>query len=99
MLGVILAAAYSILFIFLIKRMIFFSIDGITKKWLMGVFIFKLLAGTCLWFIYTYYYPKRTVADIFKYFDDGLIMYNTLFTKPVDFLKMFFGVNDDAFII
>ena len=99
MLGVILAAAYSILFIFLIKRMSFFSIDGITKKWLMGVFIFKLLAGTCLWFIYTYYYPKRTVADIFKYFDDGLIMYNTLYTKPMDFLKMFFGVNDDAFII
>lgn len=96
MLGLILAALYTIIFIFLIKKMPFFSLEGISKKWLTIVFFLKIIAGTSLWYIYTYHYPKRSTADIFKYFDDGLIMYKALYVQPLDFLKMIFGINDDG---
>jgi hypothetical protein len=53
----------------------------------------KLAAGFFLYLIYTRYYPDRSTADIFRYFDDSDIMYQSLFTKPYDFFRMLTGFH------
>ena len=46
-----------------------------------------------MFFIYTDIYPDRSEADIFKYFDDSEVITSALWTNPLDFLKLLFGVG------
>jgi hypothetical protein len=57
------------------------------------MFLIKLVAGFFLYLIYTRYYTDRATADIFRYFDDADIMYQSLFTHPYDFFRMFTGYD------
>ena len=50
--------------------------------------------GLCLWAIYTFYYTERITADIYKYFDDSAILFNSLKSHPIDFFKMISGIHD-----
>jgi hypothetical protein len=83
------------LFMFLISRLSFFQLNGIAKKWLVSVFVLKVIAGTLLAAIYTFYYTDRETADIYKYFDDSKIMTDALWTRPGDFFSMLFGLDND----
>lgn len=86
---------YVLLFFWILKKWSFFSDSGITKKQLWAIFSIKLLIGFGLTWVYTAYYINRLEADIFKYFDDSEVMYNALYSAPVDFLKMLFGYGND----
>lgn len=94
--GIVLSILYTAIFIFIIRRARFFHIEDIPKKWIELVFILKILAGTALWYVYTRFYTDRLTADIFKYFDDGKVIYNALFSKPGDYFKMLFAIPDPA---
>lgn len=94
MLDIILFLGYTALFVFLIRRMKFFETEHVSRTLISSVFLLKIAAGTALWFIYTRLYPDRLTADIFKYFDDGKVIYNTLFSDPADYFKMLFGIPD-----
>lgn len=59
-------------------------------------FLYKVILGTSLTLIYTYYYDARETADIFKYFDDSRYMTEALWHKPGDFFRMLFGVGNDS---
>ncbi len=96
MLGILLAIAYTTLFVFLIRKIKFFASEHISRALITSIFLLKILAGTALWFVYTHLYTDRSTADIFKYFDDGIIMYNTLFTHPADYFKMLLGLPDPS---
>lgn len=68
---VIVFIAFLLWFIFLIKRFNFFQLEGVKPIVLQLAFLVKVIAGTGLWALYTYYYTDRANADIYKYFDDG----------------------------
>ena len=91
-----LTLSYTLLFIFLIRKLSFFNINGLSFRILSTIFVIKILAGILLSFIYTYYYTDRSTADIFKYFDDSKIMYDALFQKPSDFFRMLFGIENNS---
>ena len=74
----------------------FFSIDGLSRKVISAIFILKIITGVALYLIYTYYYTDRRSADIFKYFDDGKIIFNTLFVNPIHYLQIICGIDTDA---
>lgn len=38
-------------------------------------------------------YPERMEADIFKYFDDSEVIFNALWTQPLDYLKLLLGIG------
>lgn len=65
-------------------------------RWLSATLILKFLAGTALWGIYKYYYPTRSEADIFKYFDDGMVLFGALQENPADYFKMLLGIQNDT---
>jgi len=93
---IVLVAFYALVFIFLMRRLKFFQIEGVSRNTLSYIFIAKILIGVLLTLLYTYYYPDRLKADVFKYFDDGKVMYNALFIKPADYVRMLFGIANDS---
>jgi hypothetical protein len=91
-----LSGLYFCLFIWIIHRMKFFSMQEISPRGLSLIFGLKVMAGIALWWVYTYYYTDRSTADIYKYFDDSKVMYGALYTHPTDFLKMLFGIGNNT---
>ena len=92
----ILVVAYSLLFLLLIRRMKFFSLEGIKPNYVSLVFLLKVIAGCGLGLIYTHYYTDRSTADTFKFFDDGRIMFDALSKNPKHFLAMLTGIHSES---
>jgi len=95
MLEVLLTAVFVIFFIILTRKMKFFRLDGFSKNTITGLYLIKLFAGIALALIYTYYYTDRQTSDIYKYFDDGEIIYQTLFSSPLEYFQIIFGFSND----
>src|SRR5580700_8223423 len=90
---IILIIGYTFLFLFIIRKMSFFSVENISPNIISFVFFIKVLAGCSLGLLYTHYYKDRSTADTFKFFDDGEIMFNQLFHHPKYFFEMLTGIN------
>ena len=93
MLELVLSFAYIAFAVFLIDRLPVFQHETIKTSTFKILFLVKLLAGFLLYLIYTRYYTDRATADIFRYFDDAEIMYQSLFDKPYDFFRMLTGYH------
>ena len=83
-------------FIFLMKKMRFFQNSGLKTSGLIFVFGCKVVAGTILTLIYTYYYTDRSTADIYKYFDDARVIASALPDDPNIYLKLMLGVDEES---
>ncbi len=95
---------YFFLFIYLLKKWSFFSSEHISRRFLIFVFVTKILIGLSLFWVYTEYYPNKSMinkdesrknSDIFKYYDDSEVIYNALHEKPIDFFKIIFSVKNN----
>jgi hypothetical protein len=96
MAGVLLAAGYAALILFLLGRWQGVAVEGLGVRRVSLLFLLKVGAGVTLWAIYTYIYPDRASADLFKYFDDGMVMYHALPGAPADFVRMLLGAGSDT---
>ncbi|MFI5164231.1 MAG: hypothetical protein ACHQHP_03175 [Bacteroidia bacterium] len=96
MLGIILAIIYTILFVFLIRKLKFFQTEGISRRTFVFAFLVKIIFGFIFWAVYTYHVPYQQRADAFLYFDDGKAIYKALFEQPVSYFKILFGFNDTS---
>ncbi len=94
--SILLPALYAALFLLIIVRSRFFRLEAQPAWFMPVVFVFKLLAGAALWYIYTYYYTDRSTSDIWKYFDDSEIMFRAATQSPADYLRMLTGIGDNA---
>lgn len=95
---VILVLFYTILCLWGINKWNYFTTSEIPKKWLNGLFALKISVGFLLYLVYTQFYTVRSEADIFKYFDDSLVVYNGLFQSPIDYLQLvFFRAPDNEY--
>ena len=87
---------YTIFFVFLIYKLQFFKLEGISFKILVSVFLLKVLSGIILSLIYRYYYDSPRTSDVYKYFLDGKVVYNVFKQNPIDYLKLITGFGSDA---
>jgi hypothetical protein len=93
MLEFILSLAVIAFAIFLIDRLSLFQHRKIETGTFKIIFLVKLIAGFLLYLIYTRYYTDRATADIFRYYDDAEILYQSLFTHPYDYFRMLTGYD------
>lgn len=93
---IILSLAYTTFFVFLIQKIRFFELSGISKKWVTGAFLLKVIAGFAVWAIYTFYYTDRATSDIYKYFDDSKVIFDALKSNPSHYLAMLTGIGNDG---
>ena len=91
-----LSIVYLFLFLFITWRWRLFRLPGLPDWISPAVLLLKFCAGLTLTWIYTDIYTDRSTADIFKLFDDSAYMYEALDSKPMDFLKMVFGLDNNA---
>lgn len=66
---------YALLFIFLIYKMNFFVIDGLSKNKITGLFLLKLIAGFSFLAIYKFHYSS---GDFDTYFLDSKILVRSI---------------------
>lgn len=92
----ILPFLWTIIFLFIIWKHPFFKIQGIAQWFIIGIFCCKLATSGILHYIFTNYYPDRSTADIFKYFDDAVVLFDSLHHSIGDFFKILFGLNCDT---
>ncbi|MHC1706211.1 MAG: hypothetical protein AB9842_01685 [Bacteroidales bacterium] len=92
----LLVLAYSLIIILTIRKLRFFRLDGIPEIWVITAFVIKIAASFILYLIYTQYYTDRSTADIFKYFDDSKVLYDILYSKPLDFISIMTGIGNDS---
>lgn len=90
-----IAILYIIFFSAVILFSPFFNLPHIPKKWIIPVFWIKILFGFILTWVYTNYYPDRSTADIFKYYDDAKIIHGALDKNPSEYFNMIFGWLDN----
>ena len=82
--------------LYLIKKVSFFHSLHFGFKITAAVFLLKFLGGLALYFVYYYIYPDRISGDVFKYFDDGNILFSALRQNPADYFRMVTGIGADA---
>lgn len=93
---ILLSSLYIIVACLIIRKVRFFSVDGIPRTVFIGLFLVKILSAFALTMIYTYYYTDRITADIFKYFDDAKILYSAARYHTGDYFRMVTGIDTDA---
>lgn len=95
--GILLAIGWFSLLLWLLRRTgLLRAAPGLSPGMAGWLFALKALAGTTVWVVYTYAYPDRATADIFKYFDDSRVMHEALWTRPDDYLRMLLGIGNDT---
>lgn len=87
----LLPVFYVLLCIFLIGRMSFFQVDGISRNAFRLIFGLKLAAGFILTWIYTNHYPIRVEADIFRFFDNGTLIFEVVTKNPWHYILLMTG--------
>jgi hypothetical protein len=93
---ILLVTTYTFLFLFIIRKMTFFQLEGLSPRFISSLFILKILAGLALWAVYTFYYADRSTADIYKYFDDSAVIYAALHDKPLDYFRILSGIGNNS---
>lgn len=87
---------YFVVLTILVFKARFFQSDKLSSKWVWLIFVSKFIAGLFLWAIYAFLYEGRATGDIFKYFDDGNIIFSALRENPMDYFRMISGIGSDA---
>jgi len=88
---------YTIFWTFLLglalRRIAFFqNISGLNYSNLMLLFVIKVIAGSAHIFIYTYHFDPAT-ADVHRFFNEGKVIYSSLFQNPMDYLRILTGID------
>ena len=81
-----LFAVYLIVFCWLITRIRFFKNSGLSREWLIGLFILKVAAGITYGWFYTTIPKYEMTADTWRYFFESKSETQLLFKNPLAYL-------------
>lgn len=84
-----------LLFCFLITRPRFCNALFLKPRTLVFFFCVKVIASFALVYIYSNYYPDRTKADLFRYFDGGNVIYSSIDESWNYYFRMISGIGGD----
>lgn len=89
--GILLGAVWFAFLLYVLLR----TSKAYPRTLIVVLFSTKVIAAFLLQALFTYYYTDRSTADIYRFFDDGMILREALFVHPPDFLRMIFGLGMD----
>ena len=82
---------FFIVCIYIINKNQRFKLDELPTHYIFFAFITKLISGLALWYIFTYFYPNKSISDIYKYFEDGKQFAIILKNSPSDYFNILHG--------
>ena len=77
-----------------ILRLKALKLSGVTSALIAILYSFKMLGTLALQWLYTYYYPHRDTADIFRFYDDGLILFEVAKGNIGHYTRIMCGLYD-----
>ncbi len=92
---ILLAFAFLSVFSFMICRMKVFRRLGLAPKWLLLLFVTKIVAAYAIVGVYQFAYDDHQKSDVFKYYYGGLALYSAMEESPADYFKMVSGIRAD----
>ncbi|MES2837795.1 MAG: hypothetical protein V4667_09755 [Bacteroidota bacterium] len=92
----ILLLLYLAVILYIVGKAKFFSIDSLSRKSLILLFVLKFVFGTALLLIYTHHYTLKETSDVHKFFVDGVTLNNIFSQNPLHYFQLLFGINTDA---
>lgn len=91
----ILLLIYLAVLLWAITQIQFFNQAGFPKYVPSLVFLSKFIGGIAVYIVYANFYGSRMSGDIFKYFDDGNVIFSSLKQNPIDYIRMITGIGSD----
>jgi len=92
----ILLIFYFVLLLYFIYNNEFYTSILFPKYIPLVLFTLKFIAGVGVYIIYSKFYGDRSSSDMFNYFDDGNIIYSSIYINPLDYLRMVLGIGADS---
>tara|TARA_B110000046_G_scaffold61814_1_gene69446 strand:+ start:2288 stop:2683 length:396 start_codon:yes stop_codon:yes gene_type:complete len=77
-----------------ILRLKALKLSGVTSALIVILYSSKMLGTLALQWLYTYYYPQRGTADIFRFYDDGLILFEVAKGNIGHYTRIMCGLYD-----
>jgi len=93
--SILLGVAFVAVFCFMICKLKVFRRLGLSSKWLMLLFVTKIIAAYSLVGVYQVAYGDKRNSDVFKYYYGGLALYSAMEDNPADYFKMVSGICAD----
>jgi len=87
----ILPIVFFLTFCYIIYKHSFFHFSFLKRALLPLIFTVKIAVALVFFLLYTFYYQDRSTADIFKFFDDSVVLFNLFHESPSDFFSLIFG--------
>ena len=91
----LLFVLYLILLAWLITKIKFFTLSGLSSSQLIIVFLLKVMAGILYGWIGVYYANMAQMLDTWNYHHESLVQYDLLLSDPVEFVASFFRSDYD----
>lgn len=92
----LLLLVYLFILLYIIAKAKFFTIDTLSRKKLVVLFLLKFIFGTALLLIYTHHYKLRETSDVHKFFIDGIKLHDIFNSNSLHYFQLLFGINTDA---
>ena len=96
MIEAILFCFWSILAFYGIAKLPVFNGSALRNSTWHALFALKLIFGSALLWVYTYYYGNRSTADVYKFYDDAAVISSALQKDPIVYFKFLLGWDMQA---
>ncbi len=91
----LLFVAYLVLFAWLVTKVRFFTLTGLSKPQLIIIFLLKIMAGIFYGWIGLYYGGLAQMQDTWGFHAHSILEYKLLFNNPHEYFTNLFNTNYD----
>ncbi len=84
---------------FWIAKADFFNEKKLPRYTANLLFTAKCMAGIALYFLYTFYYTNREMADIYKFYDDGIVLKKIMKENPTEGFWLLTGQKEEEIVV
>src|ERR1700744_2818498 len=92
---ILFTSFYLILFNYVIYRYKRLQLKAFKPFVTNVLFTLKALAGVFIWLIYTFYYKDVQNNDVYKFYNDAVILRNVARQSPEDFVQIICDVGNN----
>lgn len=85
----------ALLCLIIVRQSSWYKLPGLNKNAAVVFLLLKIAAAFTLWYVYTIYYPDKTYADIWKFYNDSAVIHEALKENPGDYFSMITGIGID----
>jgi len=94
--GIILSLVWSIILLAIILRASIVRDSSIQSPTVTLAFLLKIIGTFLLQIMFTFHYEDRSTADIFRFFDDGLILFELFKTDSSMYVQALTGFYEET---